>query len=97
MFFFQDVTSVSVEFVEESDPILLAEDFNLQDFDSPDTPVTNLTVTLTLTETIDVASEGVRLETSGDVVMVEQDSEDEHIKVYTLTNGSSFSQYEEVC
>ena len=89
------MTAVSVLFVEESEPILLTEDFYLQDFDSDDILVYN--VTLTLTDTIDVTSEGVRMVTNGGIVIEEQVLEDEYTKVYTLYNGSSFSHYQEVC
>ena len=82
--------------MEESSPISLAEGFNLRDYDSPDTLDTALSVTLTLTQALDESSEGVTVVTSGDVVMTELDSSAEFEKVYTLTNGNSFSQYEEV-
>lgn len=89
--------AISVEFVEEAEPLLLAANFTLRDFDSSDTPGTNLIVTLVLEQAVDGNSEGVRVVTSGGVEMEELDSTDPLTKVYALTNGSSYRQYEEVC
>lgn len=89
--------AISVEFVEEAEPLLLAANFTLRDFDSSDTPGTNLTVTLVLEQAVDGESEGVRVVTSGGVEIEELDSTDPLTKVYALTNGSYYSQYEEVC
>lgn len=91
------MTAISVEFVEEAGPLLLAANFTLRDFDSSDTPGTNLTVTLVLEQAVDGESEGVRVVTGGGVEIQELDSTDPLTKVYLLTNGSSYSQYEEVC
>lgn len=91
------MTSISVEFMEEAEPLSLAANFTLRDFDSSDTPGTNLTVTLTLEQAVDGESEGVSVVTSGGVEIREVDSNEPFTKVYELTNGSSYSQYEQVC
>ena len=85
-----------MEFVEESDPVVLAEDFALRDHDSSDSPGIELTVTLTLTQALDEDSEGVRLVTRGGVTLRELESTEEYMKQYILSNGTSYSQYEEV-
>ena len=77
--------------------MLLAANFTLRDFDSSDTSGANLTVTLVLEQAVDGESEGVRVVTGGGVEIQELDSTDPLTKVYSLTNGSSYSQYEEVC
>ena len=89
--------SASVELVEEARPVSIAADFMLQDFDSPDSPGTTLTVTLTLTQAVDEESEGVSIVTDGGVTMTEQASSEQFTKVYTLTGGTSYSQYQQVC
>ena len=91
------MTSVSVEFVEEAGPVSIASDFTLRDFDSPDSPGTDLTVTLTLTQAVDEESEGVRVVTSGGVMMTEQISTEQFTKHYILIGGTSYSQYQQVC
>ena len=88
---------MSVDFLEESAPILIASGFNLMDYDSPDALSTGLTVTLTLTQAIDRESEGIRAEVTGGVNMIEQNTTEDFTRVYILSNGSSYSQYEEVC
>ena len=91
----QSITSVSAEFEEGSDPVMIAAEITLTDYDSPDSSGTEVTVTLTLTEAIDGESEGVNVVTSGGVIV--NVSIEEHTQVYTISNGTSYSQYQEVC
>ena len=84
-------------FMEEAEPLPLAAYFILRDYDSPDSPTTPPTITLTLTEAVDEESEGIRVVTSGGVIMEEADPIELYTKVYTLTNGTSYSQYQQVC
>ena len=87
---------MAVEFLEESAPILIASGFRLRDYDSPDTLITDLRVTLTLREAIDGDSEGIMAEVTGGVIMTEEQTTEENTREYTLSNGSSLSQYEQV-
>ncbi|CAI8050929.1 hypothetical protein GBAR_LOCUS27939 [Geodia barretti] len=95
-FNYMATTSVAVEFLEESAPILIASGFRLRDYDSPDTLITDLRVTLTLREAIDGDSEGIMAEVTGGVIMTEEQTTEENTREYTLSNGSSLSQYEQV-
>ena len=92
----QETTTSSVEFQEESGSLLIAPEFSLRDYDSPDSLITSLTITLTLTHAIDGDSEGVIVSATGGMVYTEQVTTEEFTKEYTLTNGTSYSQYEEV-
>lgn len=83
------------EFEEEADPVIIAGDITLFDYDSPDSPGTELTLTLTLTGALDGESEGVTVDTSGGVTV--QVSIEGHTQTYTLSNGTSYTQYQEVC
>ena len=87
---------MAVEFLEESAPILIAPDFNLRDYDSPDALSSDVTVTLTLAQTQDEDSEGIMAEVTGDVIMTELETADASTKQYSLSNGSSLILYEEV-
>ena len=75
----------------------IAADLHLRDYDSPDTQGSSLSVRLTLREAIDRESEGVAVEVTGGVVMTELVSSEDYTREYVLSNGSSYSQYEEVC
>lgn len=90
------MTSISVEFVEEAEPLFLAANFTLRDYDSPDLARTDLKVALILTQAVDEESEGVSVVTSGGVQMEEMDSMEQFTKEYELTNGTTYSQYEQV-
>ena len=93
----QDLVLQSVSYSEQSQPIQLAADFTLRDYDSPDTPSTPHTLTLTLTQAVDGDSEGVTVEVgSGGVQFSEVSSAEEFTKVYVLNNGTSFSDYQQV-
>lgn len=89
--------SVSAEYKEEVDPIPLAPNFTLRDYDSPDTPSTPHTVTLTLTQAVDEDSEGVQVEITSGGIQVRDISTEQYTKVYELSNGTSFSEYQQVC
>ena len=76
--------------------MLIATNFNLRDYDSPDIISGSLNFSLTLSHAIDGDTEGIMVTSTGDVVMTEQGSTEEFTREYTLSNGTSYSQYEEV-
>ena len=87
----------SASYSEQSQPVQLATDFTLRDYDSPDTPSTPHTLTLTLSQAVDGDSEGVMVDVgSGGVQFSELPSAAEFTKVYVLDNGTSFSDYQQV-
>lgn len=77
----------------------IAPRFILTDYDSPDAVVasTTLEVNLRLTNAIDIDSEGVNVELSGTVALMDLGVTDSYTREYVLRDGTSYSQYEEVC
>lgn len=86
--------SDDITFREETPPIPIATTFNLVDFDSSDS--TSVTVTLTLRLALDEASEGLQLDASGTNVSVSDPVRNQFTQEYSLTGGSSYTEYEQV-
>ena len=93
--------SSPAEFIEEAAPTLVAANFGLADFDSPNTSFPPFTVVLNMTNAIDgFGYEGLQFDTTETNVTVRTDtptSRDPFTFIYTLEGSNAYSTYQSVC
>ncbi len=93
----QGMLSTSISFIEESDPLAIAESFYLRDFDSPDTNNANLDLTVTLTNAVDGSNEGLMFYTDGTGIIVDAVVNAQEFSIqYVLSNATSYIEYQQV-
>ncbi len=89
--------TTSVTFTEESAPQVIAQSFNLRDFDSSDSNSAALQLTVTLTHAVDGTNEGLSFYTAGTSVTVDTIANPDEFSVqYVLRNATSYAEYQQV-
>lgn len=89
--------TISATYIEEGNPLYIAQSFFLRDFDSSDSNSAALEVTVTMTHAVDGSEEGLFFNTEGTGIIVDTvfNLEQFYIK-YVLRNASSYAEYQQV-